>query len=82
MGAGAVADGLVGDFPGPDDGRTVLRVPYAVRAGATDRRAAACVTGCAGVSTLLAFAVAFALLTVSACRPAEDAREPGRLTNP
>jgi hypothetical protein len=35
-----------------------------------------------GVLTMLAFAVAFALLTVAASRPAEDAREPGRLTNP
>jgi hypothetical protein len=31
---------------------------------------------------MLGFAVAFALLTVAASRPAEDAREPGRLTNP
>ncbi|MGR6974877.1 hypothetical protein ACU639_35645 [Streptomyces cynarae] len=35
-----------------------------------------------GVLTMLAFAVALALLTVAASRPAEDAREPGRLTNP
>ncbi|POX42479.1 hypothetical protein [Streptomyces sp. Ru72] len=34
-----------------------------------------------GVSTMLGFAVAFALLTV-ASRPTEQAREPGRLTNP